>query len=117
MDIDTTIVLGVAFLFILNHVLVMLPDWHRKRTAFYGLQFVNFAAACFLAGWGAPGFNDKGMRMVNWVLMALVMYHVVQNNSAYVKKWQGEAPSDEERERLRRKVLSKLVDSVEEPEE
>jgi hypothetical protein len=112
MDIDTTILLGVAFMFILNHVLVMLPNWHRKRMAFYGLQLVNFTAACFLAGWGAPGFNDKGMRVVNWVLMALVIYHVVQNNSAYVKKWQQDAPVDEERERLRRIVLSKLVDTV-----
>ncbi len=111
MDIDTTILLGVAFLFILNHVLVMLPSWHRKRTAFYGMQILNFVAACFLAGWGAPGFNERGMRVVNWMLMALVLYHVVQNNSAYVKKWQQDDPSDKERERLRRMVLSKLVDS------
>ena len=73
MDIDTTILLGVAFLFIVNHALLMVPNWHRKKAAFYGLQLINFAVACFLARWGAPGFNEKDMRIVNWMLMALVL--------------------------------------------
>jgi len=110
MDIDTTILLGVAGLFIVNHVLVMVPQWHRRRMLFYGVQLLNFAMACFLARWGAPGFNEKGMRVVNWMLMALVLYHVVQNNSRYVKAWSDDGPSDDERERLRRMVLAKLVD-------
>ncbi len=113
MDIDTWILLSVAGLFILNHALVMVPDWQRRPVLFYGLQFLNLAMACFLARWGAPGFNEMGLRMVNWMLMALVIYHIVQNNSRLVRTRQSEGLQDDERERLRRMVLSKIVDAEE----
>jgi hypothetical protein len=113
MDIDTWILLGIAGLFILNHTLVMVPNWHQRRGLFYGLQLLNFLVACFMARWGAPGFNEMGARVVNWMLMALVIYHIVQNNSRLLKALRKDGFKDEERERLRRMVLAKLVDSEE----
>ena len=113
MDIDTWILPGVAGLFILNHGMVMVPDWHHRRGLFYGVQLLNFLGACFLAGWGAPGFNEMGLRVVNWMLMALVIYHIVQNNSRLLKVHEQDGMEDGDRERLRRMVLAKLVDSEE----
>ena len=113
MDIDTWILLSVAGLFILNHALVMVPQWYRRPYWFYGLQILNFTMACFLARWGAPGFNEMGLRAVNWMLMALVIYHIIQNNSRLVRARESDGVHDDDRERLRRMVLAKIVDGEE----
>ena len=108
MDSDTTIILGVATIFVANHAIVVGPRWHHRRWLFVLVQLVTFAGACFMAGWGAPGFDKAGLRLVNWMLSAMLIFHVIQNNNRYQRALTDERESDPERERKRDIIVAML---------
>jgi len=108
MDTDTTILLGVATLFIANHAVVAGPHWHHRRRLFLLVQLLTFGGACFMAGWGAPGFDREGMRLVNWMLSAMLIFHVIQNNNRYQRALYADRTSNPERERRRDRIVALL---------
>ncbi len=108
MDSDTIILLGVATIFVANHAIVVGPKWHHRRSLFFLVQVVTFAGACFMAGWGAPGFDKNGMRLVNWMLSAMLVFHVIQNNNRYQRALYEERTSDPDRERQRDIIVAML---------
>lgn len=111
MDLGTGIILAVAALLGANHLATMGKDFHRRRAVFYGMQVANLLAACFLVVHGIPGFHPP-MGVVKYLLAALLIFHIVQNNRKLQRRLVAlrKRGSEEEREARRQAVLDKLQD-------
>jgi len=111
MDLGTGTVLAVAALLGCNHLATMGKDFHRRRAVFFGIQLANLAAACFLVVVGIPGFVPP-LGVVKYLLAALLIFHIVQNNRKLQKRLTAVRArgSEHEREARRQAVLDKLQD-------
>ena len=117
MDQDTTLLMAFASLVVLNRAVFVGGFAVRFRPAFYGLQIANIAGSSYFLAWGIPAFEGP-MRLVNYLLGALLILHSVQNNGKYEKLLRETmSTTDDGHLAKRQAVLDKLKKSVDVPEE
>ena len=108
MDQDTSILLGYAFLVVLNRAIFVGGFAVLFRPAFYILQLLNIAACSFFLAWGIPAFTEN-MQVVNYMLGGILLLRTVTNNQRYAKLLRASKSKDDEaRLAQRQAVLDKL---------
>jgi hypothetical protein len=112
MDQDTTLLMAFASLVVLNRAVFVGGFAVRFRPAFYGLQFANIAGSSYFLAWGIPAFQGP-MRLVNYLLGALLILHAVQNNGKYAILLRENMSTDDDVHLAKRQaVLDKLKKPV-----
>lgn len=100
---DTTLVfLATIALIAANQAVLRIATLRASPWAFWGLQAVNLAVACWLLVWGLPGFVD--FPLVSWILGLLLIFRIVQNNmlrARFLRQAQEDARLAEKRQRAK----------------
>ena len=64
----------------INHVATRLTGWENRMWLFWPAQVTNLAAGSFLLAFGIPDFKQGDLRIVNWMIGLLFLFHVINNN-------------------------------------
>jgi len=76
---------GLLAILASNQVILRLPNWERRLWIFWPLQAMNLIAGCYLLVWGIPEFRAE-LRIVNWMIGLLFIYHTINHNQMLQKK-------------------------------
>ena len=118
MDQDTFPLMGFAILIVLNRALFVGGLAIKFRPTFYLIQLFNIAGSSYFLAWGVPSFQEGPMRMVNYMLGAMLMLHAVKNNAKYERLLRAVLSTDDDGHLAKRKaVLDKLKKTEDEPGE
>jgi len=108
-DLSTGLLLAVVGLMGLNRLIFVAPNWERFRAPFWGVQLLNFGTACALVLWGIPEFQQGQLKVVNLMLAALMVMHIITNNRKLSRALRAmKRGVDEEREARSQEVLRRL---------
>jgi hypothetical protein len=108
-DLSTSLLLAVVTLMGLNRLVFVIPNWERFRLPFWGVQFTNLGAACALVTWGIPEFREGQLQVVNLILAALMVMHIITNNRKLSRVLAASKRGvDEEREARSDEIMKRL---------
>ena len=109
MDLSTTLLLTVVGLMGLNRLIFVIPNWEGFRLPFWGVQLLNLGAACALVVWGIPEFREGQLQIVNLMLAALMVMHIITNNRKLSRVISAAKRGvDEEREARSAEIMKRL---------
>jgi ABC-type branched-subunit amino acid transport system permease subunit len=109
LDLSSSILLAVVALMALNRLLFVWERWWEVRAPFWTLQLANLAAACALVAVGIPEMKARDLNVVNIVLAALLIVHILTNNRRLQETLREARGADsEQREELEAEILRRL---------
>ena len=108
MDLSLGVILAVAAVLAINR-LIWVGESHR-RLKWIVVQVLNLVAVCYMVLWGVPDF-EGGMKIANYVLAALIVFHSIQNGRRLkAEERESAADADSELEQARAEVRARLKD-------
>ena len=84
MTYSDALLFGMVAVMAINYVATRWPGWEDRPIVFWLAQLANLTAATFLFYEGIPEFKGD-LAVVNILLGALFIFHILQNNSRYQK--------------------------------
>ena len=84
MTYSDALLFGMVAIMAINYVATRWPNWEDRPVIFWLAQLANLAAATFLFYEGIPEFKGD-LAVVNILLGALFIFHILQNNRRYQK--------------------------------
>ena len=110
MTFSDALLFGMVAIMGINYVATRWPGWEDRTLIFWTAQLANLTAATFLFYDGIPEFKGD-LAVVNILLGALFIFHILQNNRRYQRVLQNRRA---ERKAEQQAILSKELERIEE---
>ena len=109
MTFSDALLFGMVAVMAINYVATRWPNWEDRPLVFWIAQLANLAAATFLFYEGIPEFQGE-LAVVNILLGALFIFHILQNNRRYQKVLQSRRAEWKAEQQA---ILSKELERIE----